>query len=391
MLKPQQTKFREVISLDGLWNFEVVNETSDNEVLWTKPLSPRRQVPVPASYNDIFLDTTIREHVGWVKYQRRVRVPSSWAGKRYFLRCDAATHSGKVYIDEKLSAEHEGGYTPFDVELTDLVNAGEESQVTVAVSNELTFETIPPGRIEVLEDGRKKQTYLHDFFNYSGLARSVWLYALPTNYIADATITTDIDWDRNMGSIKFRIEACSDSTDSSTVANVIVKDETGHKVADAEGFDGSIDIANPQLWQPGAAYLYDVMIELRLSSDNSLIDTYHISTGIRTIEVRGAQFLLNNKPFYFTGFGKHEDTPIRGKGHDAAYMVHDFELMDWLGANSFRTSHYPYAEEVLDYADRQGIVVIDETAAVGLNLGVASGLFGHTAPNTWGELVDRHT
>jgi beta-glucuronidase len=379
MLKPQQTEFREVLSLDGLWNFEVVNETLDNEVSWTKSLSPRRQVPVPASYNDIFIDNTIRDHVGWVKYQRRVRVPSSWEGKRYFIRCDAATHSGKVYIDDKLSAEHKGGYTPFDVELTDLVSVGEETQVTVGVSNELTFETIPPGRIEVLEDGRKKQTYLHDFFNYSGLARSVWLYALPTNYIADATITTDVDWTRNMGSIKFQIEARSDFESTHTAAKVIVKDEDGHAIADAEGFDGSISIPNPHLWQPGAAYLYDVTIELRLSSDNSLVDKYHISTGIRTIEVRGVQFLLNNEPFYFTGFGKHEDTPVRGKGHDAAYMVHDFELMNWLGANSFRTSHY-----------RQGIVVIDETAAVGLNLGVASGLFGHTAPNTWGELVDCH-
>ena len=61
---------------------------------------------------------------------------------------------------------------------------------------------------------------------------------------------------------------------------------------------------------------------------------------------------------------------MRGKGHDDALMVHDFELLEWIGANSFRTSHYPYAEEVLDYADRHGIVVIDETAAVGLNLGI---------------------
>ena len=52
-------------------------------------------------------------------------------------------------------------------------------------------------------------------------------------------------------------------------------------------------------------------------------------------------------------------------------MVHDFELLEWIGANSFRTSHYPYAEAVLDYADRHGIVVIDETAAVGLNIGLA--------------------
>ena len=71
----------------------------------------------------------------------------------------------------------------------------------------------------------------------------------------------------------------------------------------------------------------------------------------------------------------HEDLPVRGKGHDPASMVHDFALLNWLGANSFRTSHYPYAEEVLDHADRLGLVVIDETAAVGLNLSVGGGMF----------------
>ena len=65
-----------------------------------------------------------------------------------------------------------------------------------------------------------------------------------------------------------------------------------------------------------------------------------------------------------------------GKGHNDAYMVHDFELLNWIGANSFRTSHYPYSEDVLDYADRQGIVIIDETAAVGLNMGLGGGIFG---------------
>jgi beta-glucuronidase len=67
---------------------------------------------------------------------------------------------------------------------------------------------------------------------------------------------------------------------------------------------------------------------------------------------------------------------VRGKAHDDTLMVHDFALMEWLGANSFRTAHYPYAEEVLDYADRHGIVVIDETPAVGINSGLAAGAFG---------------
>jgi beta-glucuronidase len=382
MLRPQSTATRELVSLDGIWSFEVVKTVPENDSAWTSRMHSRTQIPVPASYNDIFLDAEVRNHVGWVRYQRRVRVPLGWTNKRYFIRCDAATHRGRIFVDEKLATDHQGGYTPFDVEVTDQVRAGDDFQLTIAVSNELTNETIPPGKIQTLSDGRKKQTYLHDFFNYSGLARSVWLYSLPNEYISDATITTDVDWDRGIGTLKYCVETQNGVT-GETYTKVSVKDEEGKQVAEAIGLTNEISIPSVHVWQPGAAYLYQVSIELYRSSDSSIIDSYQLDVGVRTVEVRNAEFLVNNKPFYFTGFGKHEDTPIRGKGHDPAYMIHDFELMRWLGANSFRTSHYPYAEEVLDYADRQGIVVIDETAAVGLNLGVASGLFGLKAPNTF--------
>ena len=119
---------------------------------------------------------------------------------------------------------------------------------------------------------------------------------------------------------------------------------------------------------PGEGYLYELTVEL-VDEATALVDSLP-AAGRHPHRRRstGTRFLINGEPFYFTGFGKHEDAPVRGKGHDDAFMVHDFELMEWIGANSFRTSHYPYAEEVLDYADRHGIVVIDETAAVGLNM-----------------------
>jgi beta-glucuronidase len=113
---------------------------------------------------------------------------------------------------------------------------------------------------------------------------------------------------------------------------------------------------------------------------------------VRTVAVDGARFLINGEPFHFTGFGKHEDIPVIGKGHNDAFVVHDFELLKWIGANSFRTSHYPYAEGVLDYADRQGTVVIDETAAVGLNMGLGGGIFGAQGYTTFSpETVNDQT
>lgn len=98
----------------------------------------------------------------------------------------------------------------------------------------------------------------------------------------------------------------------------------------------------------------------------------------------GYKFLINNEPFYLTGFGMHEDIQVIGKGHNDANMLHDFELLKWIGANSFRTSHYPYSEDAMDYADEQGIVIIDETPAVGLRLTPDSVMPGVFFPGSFG-------
>ncbi|PLB46488.1 hypothetical protein P170DRAFT_363634 [Aspergillus steynii IBT 23096] len=388
MLKPQANATRELVSLDGVWNFSLLPHPPSPEQ-WTAPLSNKLQIPVPASYNDILLDKAVHDHVDWVKYQRSVFVPRSWSASslRYFIRCDAATHVGRVCVDETLVTEHVGGYTPFEADITSLVRPGAEFRLTIAVNNDLTNETIPPGSIEVLENGRRRQKYLHDFFNYAGLARSVWLVAVPARGVRDVTVLTGVlgvETADAVGIIDYHVETSGSDADETEV-RVSVKDEDGNPVVHATGSTNKMRIANVRLWQPGSAYLYTLTVELIDRKTDILLDSYHLETGIRTVRVRNNQFLINGKPFYFTGFGKHEDTPVRGKGHDAAYMTHDFQLMDWMGANSFRTSHYPYAEEVMEFVNRHGIVVIDQTAAVGLNLGITSGLFGNKAPPTFSD------
>ncbi|TLD07944.1 hypothetical protein PspLS_12173 [Pyricularia sp. CBS 133598] len=391
MLKPQGNDVRELISLDGVWNFALATHTDiEVDAPWTQRLLPKLQIPVPASYNDIFVDPKIRDHVGWVYYQRQATTPPGWAGRRLFLRFDAATHRGRVYVNDTLVADHTGGYTPFEAEVTNLVAPGQSFRLTVAVNNELSWHTIPPGRIETLKNGRRKQHYQHDFFNYSGLARSVWMYCVPDIFITQISAVTRVSDDGKSGFVDFELVSSLPSP-TTTMGNlkygVQIIDEDDQVVAQASGTKGTMSIESVHLWQPGAAYLYQLRAQLLLPNEEEgstkVLDTYNLSIGIRTVRVVGKQFLVNNKPFYFTGFGKHEDTPIRGKGHDPAYMVHDFQLLDWLGANSFRTAHYPYAEEVYEFADRHGIVVIDETAAVGLNLSIVAGLHGAAKTPTY--------
>ena len=226
---------------------------------------------------------------------------------------------------------------------------------------------MPPGVIQVQPDGTRTQRYYHDFFNYAGLHRSVWLHSTPVDHIDDITVVTDVDG--STGVVQYRVEVAG----GDAAVRVTLRDAEGTVVAEASGPAGELRVDDAQLWAPGHGYLHELTVEL-LDGDD-VVDRYLQPVGIRSVRVEGAQFLINGEPFHFRGFGMHEDHLARGKGHDNASMIHDFALLDWIGANSFRTSHYPYAEEILDEADRRGIVVIDETAAVGLNLGMGGGFF----------------
>ena len=369
MLRPQDSAARERKSLNGLWAFRLDAAGQGRSAGWFRSdLVGSREMAVPASFNDVVADGSLRNHVGDIWYQTRARVPRGWDGERMVLHFESATHRATVWVGDVEVVSHEGGYTPFEADITQHAIAGQELRVTVVVNNTLSFQSIPPGVIEDTAVGRR-QHYFHDFFNYSGIHRNVWLYATPRAYIDDITVHTGLDG--SSGTVSYSV--VTEGTDGHQV-QVLLRDREGREVASGSGGAGTLQVADVHAWAPGDGYLYD--LEVTLIREGQLGDSYHQSVGVRSVAVQGTQFLINGEPFYFKGFGKHEDIGVIGKGHNDAYLVHDFELLKWVGANSFRTSHYPYAEDVLDYADRQGIVLIDETAAVGLNMGLAGGVFG---------------
>jgi beta-glucuronidase len=376
MLRPQDNGVRETRRLDGLWEFCVDRGGAGRAEQWWRHALPQSvPIAVPASYNELYADPEIHDHVGDVWYQRSVFAPRGWDGQRIVLRFDAATHRAVVWVDDVAVLEHEGGYTPFEADISAHLQPGVEHRLTVVVNNELSWQSIPPGIVEVRPDGTKKQRYYHDFFNFAGLHRSVWLYSTPRHRIADLTVQTDIEGSVGVVHCSTETEGSASSTegDGGAELRLRLRDAAGAVVAEAADAQAELRVADANLWRPGAGYLYD--LEVELVTAGNVVDSYTQPVGIRTVRVDGTRFLINDEPFYFRGFGMHEDLNVHGKGHDPAAMVHDFALLGWIGANSFRTSHYPYAEEVLDHADRLGVVVIDETAAVGLNLAVGGGMF----------------
>ena len=205
------------------------------------------------------------------------------------------------------------------------------------------------------EESTKKVNHPNfDFFNYCGITRPVKIYTTPKKYIKDITCVAAVNGAD--ATINYTVDVCGEGK-----CIVEAYDEAGNKVATAEGTTGALEIKNVHLWQPLNAYLYDIVVKFEE-------DVYTLPYGVRTVRVEGTKFLINEKPFYFKGYGKHEDTFPQGRGINIPMNTKDISIMKWQGANSFRTSHYPYSEEMMRLCDREGIVVIDETTAVGVNL-----------------------
>ena len=366
------TPSRFLFDLSGIWDFKLDNGRGFLEKWYEKPLEHAMTMPVPASYNDLKEGPEFRDHYGWVFYQRKFALPELVAGNRVILRCDAVTHHAKIYIDGELICEHHGGFLPFEVQITDKITEGEHL-LTIAVDNIIDYTTLPVGGkgdmlggfmggIGGIQDGKPQNHPNFDFFNYCGITRPVRIYSTPTEYIQDITLVSQVDG--SSADISYQIDTVGGN--ASTECKVELYDQRGIKVSESSDSEGVLHVEEVHLWQPLQSYLYQVKVQYGT-------DQYTLPYGVRTVKVEGEKFLINGKPFYFKGYGKHEDTFPNGRGIHLPMNTKDISLMKWQGANSFRTSHYPYSEEMMRLCDQEGIVVIDETTAVGINLQFGGG------------------
>nr|WP_314465394.1 beta-glucuronidase [uncultured Clostridium sp.] len=356
-LYPQDTETRQSISLDGMWKFKIDWESQGRQSGWQEGLSGYDRIPVPASFQDFYTEKEIREFVGDVWYETEVFVSDRWQGEALFLRFGAATHKADIYVNGQYTGSHEGGFLPFSVDISKTVLFNQKNRITAVVNNELSVTNIPCGATVTLKNGRKKAAPYFDFYNYSGIHRSVQIIVCPEEYVFDYSTVYELNG--TDASVRYSVV-----TTGNNAVELELFDEEGKLAAKASGKEGVLNVKNARLWQVRDAYLYTLRIQIRDGA--RLIDQYEDQIGIRTVAIRDTKILINGTPVYLKGFGKHEDSDVSGRGFNRCMMKRDFELMKWIGANSFRTSHYPYDEEVYRMADREGFLIIDEVAAVGL-------------------------
>jgi beta-glucuronidase len=358
MLYPQSNLYRQVIDLSGFWDFRA---DPDAAASYGHGFTGGQPIAVPASWNDQIANLRDYLGVGW--YQTRFQLPWGWQEQRIFLRFDSVNYLAEVWLNGVRLGEHEGGHLPFAFDVTDYVYAA-DNLLVVRVDGALAPDRVPPGNIppdprNAMLSGfmRSFPASAFDFFPFCGIQRPVLLYTTPKQSIKDITVTTDIE--DTTGLVRVKV----DRPEGLPVRVSLKGHSTDLNIQFSEN-EAFVRVNNAALWSPAAPNLYDLTIELL--DNHTVIDRYTLAAGIRTIAVDGAQLLLNGQPIQLTGFGRHEDFPVTGRGYTPAVIIRDYDLMQWVGANSFRTTHYPYSEQMMDLADRLGFLIIDETPAVGL-------------------------
>lgn len=366
MLYPEITPTRYCMDLNGFWNFREDKLNQADTQQWHTGLPEPKLIAVPGSWNSQGVETEEKEFSGTGWYEKTFFVPDSFAQKNIFLNVGSVSFRAKLWINGQFVSSTDLPFLPFASDITDYIKPGEENTISIAVNNELAPDDIPPGfsgKIPPLQEGQVPWV-IFDWYPYGGIHRSVELVVLAGNYIDDIAFKTiDIGTD----SAEVEVSACAAKT-GSDIKILLYDDKEVVAQGSIAGSSGKISfqVKNPKLWSCKTPFLYKLSCQL-IDPDGSVIDEYSLKVGIRTISVDGAKLLLNGEPVFLKGFGKHEDFPIIGKGTVDAVIVKDYKLLEWIGANSYRTSHYPYDEKWLNLADQLGYLVIDEVAAIGLD------------------------
>ena len=257
-------------------------------------------------------------------------------GRRTLLYFGAVNYDAHVYVNGQKAGHHQGGFTPFNYDVTDLLKDG-ENQVIVKVDNKRHPEDVP--------------TQIFDWWNYGGITRDVLLVSVAPTYVENYKL--------QLASLEGRLLHFSAKLNKAEAGHPITLRIPELKIVKklTTSDDGSATIsmkAKPQLWSPESPKLYKVEIQL---GDETISD----EIGFRTIETRGKQILLNGEPIFLKGISIHEEKPNGGGRANSTEDAHT--LLSWakeLGCNYVRLAHYPHNEYAVREAERMGILVWSE-------------------------------
>jgi len=331
---------REHIPLNFKWYFAPFEEDHLNKIdldTFESISIPHHGVEIPFNnFNEEMLEVVL-------SYVKKIDIKKSWEGKVLKLKFEGVAHQAKIYVNSKIVSEHRGGYTPFDVDITDEVTYGQENEILVIV-NSKEDSSIPPFGGVV------------DYLGYSGIYREVSLLVVEKQHIKYAFVQTD-------GTSLLKLEIGLSQNNGELDITVLDKENEiveikNYKVIDMVA-QTSIHIENPVLWDLEQPFIYRLSIQYHIN--DQLVDEIHETFGVRSAIFKEDGFYLNGNKIKLLGLNRHQSYPYVGYAMPKSAQYEDADILKYqLGLNVVRTSHYPQSKHFLNRCDEIGLLVFEE-------------------------------
>ena len=310
-----------------------------------------------------------RNYQGIAWYRKHFILPDECAGRDAILHFEAIMGKQTIYVNGQKVKEHEGGYLPINVNLTDLgCSAGEECVVAICADNS-DDKTYPPG---------KKQMTL-DFAYHGGIYRDVWLIAKSKVAITDAVEEQQVagggifvhyaNISERSAEVYVNTEVRNSDDHSRTVtieqtlspSGATVSKRVSLKAGEAKTIVQRFMVKKPRLWSPENPYLYQIATRIR--EDRQSLDGGITRIGIRSFEFRGKDgFWLNGKRYHqLVGANRHQDFAYVGNALPNSQQWRDAKRLREAGFTIIRTAHYPQDPSFMDACDELGLFIIVAT------------------------------
>lgn len=380
---------RQTMSFNHSWKF-----LRDNPAGFEKPTfddNSWKTLNLPHTWNDKdAFDEERGYYQGFGCYRKFFTIPEHWAGKRIFIHFEGANHTAETWLNGQALGKHQGGYTAFTYDITNLLKPG-QNLFSVRVSNAADMTLAPISA---------------DFTFYGGIYRDVSLEAREPVFFdgtADGSKGLWISYPK-VSEASAQIKVASRITNRQTQdAKIVVQHQlldagqnqvlfrsSGVAIKAGASLESDFTLPvlkQPKLWSPSNPYLYTLRTTLLVNQ--KVVDALEQPVGFRWYRFSpDSGFFLNGKPLKLVGVCRHQDFKGLGNALPDDYHRNDIALLKEMGGNFLRIAHYPQDNALLEACDRMGVLAWEEVPVV--NTIIVDTAFYRTTLQQLREMIRQH-
>ena len=376
-----RTRSSSTLLLNGTWRFHFVSEPSQRPLDFFKEgydVSSWDTIPVPSNWEMQGYDRPIYCNVEYPhsntppfikarpgfndggrnyginpvgSYVRTFNLPENWDGQRTFIHFGGIYSAAFVWLNGQYVGYTQGSNNVAEFDLTKYLHKGENSLA-----------------VQVFRWSDGSYLECQDMFRMSGIFRDVYLYSTPRMAVRDHYVTTTFD--RN-NDAKVNVQLTLDNRDELKESKQVtlklfapdgkeIQEKTvSMNLPDGNKTNVTLEVPNPLLWNAEQPNLYTLRVIQKNAAGKDEM-AFSTKVGIRTVEIKGTQLLVNGSPVLLKGTNRHDTSPIHGRAVTTEEMLRDVLLMKQNNINTIRTSHYPNDARMYAMFDHYGLYVVDE-------------------------------